>query len=268
MRPVMPSFALAFALTVAVALPGGISAKNRKHTPCSDRFVVDPHQSPLVTNATSTGVDALDVAGKQVTVGGTCTARGSLRATSNGWRVQVQCGPKARLRATISFDCKTLVGKLRAKRLPGKTFEAHPSHCGDGVIDPVRNEQCDPPGASCGLDCRRPTPTTSTTTLPATPTTTLPIDCDHTADNAYTGTWHAIQQTIFVRHDCANDLCHGSLKQGGLDLRPDVAYGNVVEAQSTEVPSLNRVEPGDDRRSYFWLKLLAKTDPARLPSYL
>src|SRR5438067_199868 len=106
MRPVLVSCTLPFLLAVGVVLPGGISARSRKHPPCSDRFVVDPHQGPLVTNATSTGLDVLDVAGKQITVAGTCTARGSLRATSTGWHVQVQCGPKARLRATVSFDCK------------------------------------------------------------------------------------------------------------------------------------------------------------------
>src|SRR5206468_9063415 len=82
--------------------------------------------------------------------------------------------------------------------------------------------------------------------------------------------WDAIQKAIFARHDCANTLCHGGATalNGQLDLRPDVAYKNLVQTASTEVPSLNRVEPGDERKSYLWLKLLAKTDPAKLPDYL
>ncbi|TMA52316.1 MAG: hypothetical protein E6J75_17085 [Deltaproteobacteria bacterium] len=85
----------------------------------------------------------------------------------------------------------------------------------------------------------------------------------------YASTWDAIQKTIIARYDCANTLCHaGPTPQGGLDLSPDAAYKNLVQKPSSEVPSLNRVEPGDERRSYLWLKLLAKTNPAKLPDYV
>src|SRR5439155_884018 len=64
---------------------------------------------------------------------------------------------------------------------------------------------------------------------------------------SYASTWEAIQNTIFARHDCANVLCHGgATPQGGLDLRPDVAYKNLVQVASTELPSLSRVAPGDE----------------------
>jgi len=258
-RSFRPGLPYVLAATVALSGAGAAAfAKKPRHIPCSDRFVIEPGQSPLIANATAPAVDSLDVTKKHVTLAGTCSARGSLHETRSGWRLQVRCAgrSKVRLTATVGFDCQVLTGKLRAKNKPLKTFTAHPTHCGDGVVDPAINEQCDPPGPTCGTDCRELSSTTPTT-LPAG-------NCTDTGRPAYASTWQAIQKTIFVRHDCGNDACHGSLKQGGLDLRPDAAYGSLVGVSSTEVP-LKRVEPGDERRSYFWLKLLAKTDPANLP---
>src|SRR5262249_45049833 len=114
------------------------------------------------------------------------------------------------------------------------------------------------PGTEHLLGC---VPISTTTITVRTTTTTTVATCSETGLPAYASTWEALQNRILLPHDCANDLCHGSAKQGGLDLRPDAAYGSLVETQSTEVPELNRVEPGDERRSYLWLKLLAKTDP-------
>jgi len=218
-------------LVLAVAVAPAFAKKTRP-TPCSGRFLLDAGAS-LVTAAASTGTDALTVADRQVTIGGSCSATASLGRTRKGcpagerqgcWRLRARwssCGDlsKPTLAATVSFDCKKLVGTLRAKHQPRRRFTASLSGCDTGAV-------------------------------------------------AYAGTWEAIQNTIFVRHDCANDLCHGSAKQGGLDLRPDVAYANMIQVPSTEVPSLNRIEPGDERRSYLWLKLLAKTAPEKLPDNL
>ena len=44
-------------------------------------------------------------------------------------------------------------------------------------------------------------------------------------------------------HGCTTDLCHGSAKQGGLDLSPDVAYENLFEVPST-ASEFPRVNPG------------------------
>jgi hypothetical protein len=73
-------------------------------------------------------------------------------------------------------------------------------------------------------------------------------------------TWAAIQEVIFERSSCINGPCHGEGASGGLDLRPEVAYENLLEAPSA-ISSLERVEPGDKDRSVLFLKLAAKTDP-------
>ena len=185
-------------LVLAVAVAPGFAKKTRP-TPCSGRFLLDSGES-LVTEAASTGTDALSLAGRQVTIGGSCTATGSLGRTRTGcpagqrhgcWRLRARwssCGnlSKPTLAATISFDCQKLTGTLRAKHQPRRRFTASLSGCDTGAV-------------------------------------------------AYAGTWEAIQNTIFVRHDCANDLCHGSAKQGGLDLRTDVAYANMIQVPSMEV---------------------------------
>jgi len=66
---------------------------------------------------------------------------------------------------------------------------------------------------------------------------------------------------VFENHGCTDDRCHGDSAAGGLDLRADVSYQNLVRAPSTSSP-LRRVEPGDEERSRAWL-LLAKATLAR-----
>jgi len=72
----------------------------------------------------------------------------------------------------------------------------------------------------------------------------------------YDSTFEAIQARIFERHGCTNDLCHGSAVSGGLDLRADVAWENLIDAPSSG-GGLPRVSPGSANRSYLYLKLLA-----------
>jgi hypothetical protein len=85
-----------------------------------------------------------------------------------------------------------------------------------------------------------------------------PAQC--ASENAFDGTFEGIQKVIFEKRGCTQDVCHGSAAQGGLDLRPEVAYQNLIET-----PSLGhrfpRVVPGDNDRSYLWLKLAAATNP-------
>jgi len=80
----------------------------------------------------------------------------------------------------------------------------------------------------------------------------------------YGSTFQLIQQAIFENHGCTNSTCHGAAKQGGLDLTAGNAYQNLFQVPSSE-SVFNRVQPGDERRSYLWLKLAAKTDPTLLP---
>jgi len=88
-------------------------------------------------------------------------------------------------------------------------------------------------------------------------------DCTGSA-NSFDSTFEGVQKEIFEKHGCTDDLCHGSAKQGGLQLTADVSYENLLQVHSTE-SEFNRVEPGDQLRSFLWLKLAAKTDPAKLP---
>ena len=77
---------------------------------------------------------------------------------------------------------------------------------------------------------------------------------------SYASTFAAIQTEIFEKHGCTQDVCHGSAKQGGLELTRDVAYANVFDVRALG-STLKRVEPGDKSRSWLWLKLAAATQP-------
>jgi hypothetical protein len=55
-------------------------------------------------------------------------------------------------------------------------------------------------------------------------------------------------------------VCHGATSpQGGLDLRPDVAYANLVDVPSMILPEQKRVEPGLAAESLLWRKLAKAT---------
>jgi len=77
---------------------------------------------------------------------------------------------------------------------------------------------------------------------------------------AFDSTFAAIQKVVFERQGCTQQVCHGSGASGNLDLSPEVAYRNLLEVTSLGSP-LKRVSPGDNDRSYLWLKLAASTLP-------
>jgi len=83
-------------------------------------------------------------------------------------------------------------------------------------------------------------------------------DCTKNDCQVFASTFDLIQQAVFENHGCTNDLCHGSARQGGLDLRRGNSYANLVDAPS-QASTLKRVEPGDEDRSLLWLKLAAAT---------
>ena len=76
----------------------------------------------------------------------------------------------------------------------------------------------------------------------------------------YASTFEAIQAEIFEKRGCTQDVCHGSSKQGGLELTRGVAYQNIFDVRALG-STLKRVEPGDKTRSYLFLKLAAATAP-------
>ena len=94
----------------------------------------------------------------------------------------------------------------------------------------------------------------------------LILSCECPADaTAFNSTFEGIQKIVFANHGCTTSACHGAAKSGGLDLSPEVAYHNLVEAPST-ASAFSRVQPGDQNRSFLWLKLAAATDPSKIPT--
>jgi hypothetical protein len=104
---------------------------------------------------------------------------------------------------------------------------------GSGSGDPVPNEPGEPP--------------------PVEPV------CEE-GKNQFSSTFEGIQKLIFEKHGCTQDICHGSSRQGGLDLTPAVAYDNVFDKDAVGL-TMKLIEPGDNDRSYLWLKLAAATAP-------
>jgi hypothetical protein len=82
-------------------------------------------------------------------------------------------------------------------------------------------------------------------------------------------TWKAIQRSILEGKRCAQAECHGGSKPaGGLDLRPAVAYDNLIygDSQASLRTPLYRVYPGEQALSFLYLKLAAASDPSLLPA--
>lgn len=92
--------------------------------------------------------------------------------------------------------------------------------------------------------------------------------CDCTGEPlVFKSTFEAIQKQIFERRGCTSTICHGGPPfQGGLDLRPEVAFENLFEVPSTQV-DMDLVTPGARDRSYLFMKLAAATDPSQLNGF-
>ena len=78
--------------------------------------------------------------------------------------------------------------------------------------------------------------------------------------NAFTSTYQGLQTKLFDGQGCTNSACHGVAAEGGLDLRADVSFSQLVDVASTG-SELKRVELGLRGRSYLYLKLLAASKP-------
>src|SRR5262249_49682597 len=87
--------------------------------------------------------------------------------------------------------------------------------------------------------------------------TVAPTTC--LCDAAFDSTWDAIQD-VLARYGCTQSVCHGSSPgQGGLDLRPESAYRNLVGVPSSGMPQAKRIDPLSPKSSVFWMKLAAAT---------
>jgi hypothetical protein len=160
---------------------------------------------------------------------------------------------------TVSTDCGTVVSRPKRTRT-GWKFRAHWRPC-DGKAKVVLAAKVDRACTTLNgvLRTRKPKKRVKLGLRVAPP-------CGDRS--SFSSTFSGIQSVIFEKHGCTNQACHGSTaKQGGLDLSPDVAYQNLLQVPSTASP-LVRVEPGDERRSFLWLKLAAATDPSLLPAHV
>ena len=68
-----------------------------------------------------------------------------------------------------------------------------------------------------------------------------------TSNSSHTGefssTYEGLQTKLFDGQGCTNDACHGVAAVGGLDLRSDVSFSQLVDVESTG-SELKRVELG------------------------
>lgn len=80
-------------------------------------------------------------------------------------------------------------------------------------------------------------------------------------------------QNIFTA-ECAKSGCHaGSAPQANQNLSENVAYANIVNVNSVEVPAKKRIAPGDTTNSYLFDKIkgiqtVGDRMPADGPPYL
>ncbi|HEY6131367.1 MAG TPA: hypothetical protein VIV27_05075 [Halioglobus sp.] len=87
----------------------------------------------------------------------------------------------------------------------------------------------------------------------------LPSDREVTYCPTFDSTFEAIQSVVFEQAGCANSICHGVAKQGGLDLTPLHAYDSLMNiSQGSTLPLVN---PRNPSLSYLYHKLSAKTFP-------
>jgi hypothetical protein len=80
----------------------------------------------------------------------------------------------------------------------------------------------------------------------------------------FDSTFALIQKAIFERRGCTSSFCHDAAAAGGLNLLPDVAYDNLVDAPVRSIaakPPLVRVYPSKKENSLLWINLAAATLP-------
>ncbi len=79
-------------------------------------------------------------------------------------------------------------------------------------------------------------------------------------------TFAQVQQQIFEGYGCTASACHGDSAQGGLDLRPQSAYDNLINIPAESNRFYMRVFPGEQDLSVLYQKVAAKTEGFSLAS--
>jgi len=80
-------------------------------------------------------------------------------------------------------------------------------------------------------------------------------------NGSFDSTFELIQEAIFENHGCTSSICHGAGAAGGLDLRREVAYDNLVDVNAATIDGMKRILAGQSAASLFWINLAAKTFP-------
>lgn len=86
-------------------------------------------------------------------------------------------------------------------------------------------------------------------------------NCERANCDVFPTTFDLVQRSIFENRGCTSDICHGSAKEGGLDLRAGASYESLIDVDSQTVPGTKRVTPGNKDASLLWLNLAAATLP-------
>ena len=122
--------------------------------------------------------------------------------------------------------------------------------------------------AGCGSSSPAPTGEVPEEPAPPEPTpepedptpTPEPEPEEPACDENFENTYDAIQEILFERRGCTNGACHGDAAAGGLDLRADVSWENLVEVDSLGSQML-RIQPGRANYSFLFHKLAAVSNP-------
>jgi cysteine-rich repeat protein len=186
--------------------------------------------------------------------------RGSLAIVAGGRNWPWNVGGKqdsvwVLFRVEDEWYCAEFGGRMRANRRGRVRAAGAPAPaacpaavCGNGVSEP--GEECDDGNLANQDGC------------------TAACASGVCQGQTFASTWEAIEKTIFENGGCTNGACHSPANPagpaGGLDLTGN-PYSRLVRVASTASTFL-RVEPGDQDRSYLWLKLAAATLPAQYPN--
>jgi hypothetical protein len=88
----------------------------------------------------------------------------------------------------------------------------------------------------------------------------LPLAADTGPQPDPNATFTRVQNEVFTGN-CVIAGCHAALgAQRGMSLKAGSAYGNIVGVPSVEMPSLNRIQPGNPDKSYMVKKLRGDAD--------
>jgi len=177
-------------LITLLVIPAALGATKIPACP-SGRYLLAAGDDGLIFGDQTPTTDAVMVAATTLSTPTCGPAHAKPKGTKKGTVVRAtwkKCGSfkKVVATATITDNCATMTGTIKAKKVPARAFTAHLSTgCGDHLVDKGLGEQCegdadcDVPGATCAkCACEAPPPTTTTT--PAGSTTTTPTSSSTT----------------------------------------------------------------------------------------